>query len=941
MTSIRKIPGSSHQQNNREIAQDLYEKNCYLEALKILQRYSLDEMELATRFLMGKIHLKLSRFLEAKLYLERVFSEDRKNKKALRLLIETHNCLNEYQLVLFYLNHLFKLDGDVNEDIQNVLKLYRQLGLYDRAIELQETMDRNEFFHEDYLEEKVLLALEIENQQLALKIQKENKELLRRQPILQRAIRRLQRGIPYLGLRRRLYLRWGLVLLGSIKDNGLDEDPTYDKYKFNLSSLYETFLRFFDLCSINHIKFGSIRSTGSENEIIAIVLSQILNIPLVTNQEQVVRSNLPTLNLHSTWNEKFREQNGVHFSLIITTKQLNKPHKLPNFIGVVVRKDQSAETILDRTIPENPQQLYKLMSEKQHISSLNFEARESMYGLQDLNFQKNRDVRVSRLPGFHNVPRRKPWDYAYLRESLKEDGLLYSESLLQTHGQVPMPRSQVLNILNACKNWKYPSANTLQYCFKAQPDLTMSFILSDLSKSELSLNLLPNIDHLDMLPILKKLMLKDELSLLSSGAWINLIFESNFESWLSIRIQDSNNIKYLLEGFLQIVEFDSFRWEWLSQIVDKIKSETDWSKWAYIASQYIMHANLNTDLVKTKLKKCKVLSESICNLMLNLKIAPNKFQIKWILESLETQPNLATQFIQNFGLMETLREVLKIQKNKPQKILINYSLLTKTVFQPVTQEIRELVSLTEINVQAELYGFLLTHAKDQYRILDQLFMNTEIKLMMRPQLTKFFKNSEDVSSERDLLFLMEQDEYGRIATAQLLVHQGDMEFYMYLVHRFSSHGNEFGMKIFKTLFECRSDHAIEMLIQVGLVEKKINHKTIRRILNYIIDDQMRKDEWHTFLQESSNSSLRTTLKCWLEQSLNESPDFINVYLNTFLNENFEELIDKFVDLKHYSVKELQIILRLNPSKKQSILQRLDRTSLTHHLLENDWKEELN
>ena len=503
MTSIRKIPGSSHQQNDRELAQDLFEKNRLMEALEILQRYGLDEMELSTRFLMGKVHLSLNRFIEAKLYLERVFSEDRQNKQVLRLLIETHNHLNEYQLVLFYLNHLFKLDGDVNEDIQNVLKLYRKLGLYDRAIELQETMDQNEFFHEDYLEEKVLLALEIENQSLALKIQKENKELLRLKPTLQRAIRRLQRDIPYLGLRRRVYLRYGRILLGSIHDNGLDEDPIYSKFKFDLSSLYETFLRFFDLCATNHIKFGNVRSTDPENDNIAIVLSQILNIPFLTDQEQNLRTHLPVLYVHSTWNEAFIEKNGVHFALMMANKHLQDPYKLPDFIGVIINEKESPEIILDNTIPKSPQKLYSLMSEKRHISSMNFEARESMFGLQDLNFQKNRDVRISRLPGFQNVPRRKPWDYAYLRESLQQDGLLYSESLLQTHGQVPMPKSQILKILNACKSWEYPSAKTLKYCYKVQPDLTMNFILSDLSKSELNSQLLTNIDHLDILTIVK------------------------------------------------------------------------------------------------------------------------------------------------------------------------------------------------------------------------------------------------------------------------------------------------------------------------------------------------------------------------------------------------------------------------------------------------------
>ena len=150
-------------------------------------------------------------------------------------------------------------------------------------------------------------------------------------------------------------------------------------------------------------------------------------------------------------------------------------------------------------------------------------------------------------------------------------------------------------------------------------------------------------------------------------------------------------------------------------------------------------------------------------------------------------------------LLETLKQILILQKSEPQSALIKYSLLTKSIFQTVTQEIRKLIPLTEVKVQAELYGFLLTHAKDQYRILDQLFMNTELKLTMRRQLTKFFRSSEDISSERDLLFLMEQNEAGRIATAQLLVHQGDMEFYMYLVHRFEVMVMSSDYKSFKTL----------------------------------------------------------------------------------------------------------------------------------------------
>ena len=68
---------------------------------------------------------------------------------------------------------------------------------------------------------------------------------------------------------------------------------------------------------------------------------------------------------------------------------------------------------------------------------------------------------------------------------------------------------------------------------------------------------------------------------------------------------------------------------------------------------------------------------------------------------------------------------------------------------------------------------------------------------------------------------------------------------------------------------------------------------------------------------------------------------MNIYLNTFLNESFENVIDKFINLKNYSIQQLQKIQRWNPSKKEAILQRLDSTSLTRHLLENDWTKDLN
>ena len=113
-------------------------------------------------------------------------------------------------------------------------------------------------------------------------------------------------------------------------------------------------------------------------------------------------------------------------------------------------------------------------------------------------------------------------------------------------------------------------------------------------------------------------------------------------------MQDSKNIGYLLKGFSQLVAFDNFKWEWLSQITPKIKSEEDWNNWANIVLQYINHSSTGTEIIIVILNKCKVLSKHIFELMIRLNISPNEMQIKWILGAFNQHPDLCTQVIENF-----------------------------------------------------------------------------------------------------------------------------------------------------------------------------------------------------------------------------------------------------------------------------------------------------
>ena len=942
MASIRKIPGSSHQQNDREQARGFFDKGEYTKALDLLKRYGFDEMEMATRLLAGKIELKLSNYGKAKKYFESIYATDRQNKIILRLLIETHNSMHEYQKVLFYLNHLFKLDGDVNEDIKNVLQLYRKLGLYDRALELQETMDSNNFFHEDYLEEKVLIALEIENHDLTSRILESNKELLRKKPLLNRALRRLQYGIDYIGIRRRLYLKFGVILLGSYQDNGLDEDPVYDSFTYAIEEIYETYLRFVDFCKTNHIKFSSIQCHDSRIKHISNTLALILGVPHTDKSDLNSSKNLPILHFHCTWQRDYKQHRGVHFSLTVSEQDLQNSDCLPNFIGVILKSNSpSIDNCLSVSLPQNPQILYDAMHDRKHVSTLDFEAREAMHRVQDLAFQKSKDILISKLPSAHEIPRRKPWDYKYLRNSLKNDGLLYVRSLLQTYKNTRMPKSQIRELLNACQLWGYNDPATLNYCSLVEPDLTMDFVQQDLLNPEYFVNIASGVDHIDTLLLLKRAMQKNNPEILSSGIWIDLFFEEEFEPWIESKISETSSHKYLLQGFENLVKFESFNTKWFINLATMINEEKNWSVWSRIASSLILINPDCKEAIKEAISKCNCLSPNISKLISDLSLVPNEKQKSWVLNNLKNNPEHCTDVIQRFSMDELLKRIFDLQKNESTTCLLKYSQLLNQRFKNNCKIVEDLISLTELDVQIELYAFLLYHSKDQYRLLDEIFLNKPLKLKMRPFLTKLFEITQDVSTEKDLLFLMEQDEDFRVATAKMLVFQGDMEFYIYLVYRLSTHGNEHGLEIFSVLYECRSEQAIEMLIQVGIVNRQLTKTTIINLIEYIEECESRMDEWHIFMNDETKSSLHTTLKSWLEQNFTESISLLIMYLRTFRNVEITGTVLKFIDLPKVDRYQLQQLYNLSPNTALELLDKLPASSRTRYLLTKDWQRTLN
>lgn len=937
MTSISRIPGSSHQQNDRERAQEFFEKGEYSKAFNLLERYSVDEMEVSTRFLMGKIELGLSNVFQAKLHFEAVYAVERKNKQVLRLLIETHHLLHEYQKVLFYLNHLFKLDGDVDGDIQNVLRLYRELGLYDRALELQDTMDQNNFFHIDYLEEKVLTTLEIENAELSSKILTTDKKFLRYKPSLNRALRRVQCGINYLGLRRRIYLKWGIILLGTCSDNGLDQDPIFESIQFGLAEIYETFLRFIDLCNVNHVKFSKLKCEDPEAETLCKALDLIIN---PSNHTEAFRTNstkLPILHFHLVWKPEFRIQEGIHFSLSVTQKHLENADSLPDFIGIILKHEYSSNELIADSLTHNPQELYQQLYDRKHVSSLNFEARESMYQIQDLAFQKKSDVVISKLPSINKVPRRKPWDYRYFRESLQQDGLLYVKSLLQTYAQTRMPKSQIRELIAACQRWNYADLDTLKYCSLIEPDLTMSLVLQDMLTPELKFEIAHAVDHVDIIPALRENLANNHSDVLKSGIWVELIFEDSFSNWIKSRIKEPRSAQYLLKGFETLIDYQSFNPQWLIDLATVLDNEEDWGKWSSLADFLILQQSDWQNAVKKKLNRCNCLNASTLQLLLNLGCSPNESQKTWILSNLNSRTQDSTRAIQEFKLNDLLSQILKMQASVADKSLLIYSQLTAACFSTHCSSVADLLTKTNLNVQAELYSFLLYHSKDQYRLMDKLFLNTELKLIMRPHLTTLFEKTQDVSTEKDLLFLMEQDEAFRLATARMLVYQGDMEFYVYLVYRLSTHGNEFGLEIFSVLYECRCEQAIEMLIKLGVISKLLNQCTMIRLLEYIMASDSRMDEWQIFMRDDAHSHLRKTLKYWLEKNLNSAFTLLKIYLRTFPEAVDNQNYNRFLDPHKMNRAYLQLLYKLNPETAITIVDKLAPNNRTRYLMNKDWK----
>ncbi|MBC7261214.1 MAG: tetratricopeptide repeat protein, partial [Chloroflexi bacterium] len=91
-------------------------------------------------------------------------------------------------------------------------------------------------------------------------------------------------GRSELGLKDRLYRDFGVICLGSGRDNGLDI-PIYEEYTFTYKDVAVTTARLMRLIRAHEWEFTAVVSMDDDSLPFAIVLSQLLQVPMLSTEE--------------------------------------------------------------------------------------------------------------------------------------------------------------------------------------------------------------------------------------------------------------------------------------------------------------------------------------------------------------------------------------------------------------------------------------------------------------------------------------------------------------------------------------------------------------------------------------------------------------------------------------------------------------------------------
>lgn len=899
--------------NLKESALVNFQQKKYLESYTILQEIPIEKMDLSCKVLLAKTQKMCQYYSEAKELISNLLLEHPNHldvlKEAISIYLKTH----EYQKVLYYFSQLFSIETDHTNDIRHILNVYHKLGLYDRSFELLETLDKNGFPHELFLSERIDLAIHTADIMTLSQILTRYRHMLQNIPeLLCKVLRNIEVGVAK-NLKDELFLKYGSVHLGSYLDSNTSI-KIYDSYDFDMDSFYESLLRFTDYVKFHKMKFSCIHAHDTQSRFLAKVLATILG--LSYSEEKTITQ--PSTLIVGCDGSKFtRVENGIYFFL--QCPSILKDY--PEFLSQIV--ESSFQSFVDCNNKDSEQTSINILNEmqnKMHISSLTYSGQEVLYTrfdhfkLDQIHVETRQNV-FSLVTDNHNQNIFSERSLDSFHTSIKNDELLYINSYLHKSDLIDQEMFDTLCTLH--KKYDFCSVDIPSLLFQFNPDQTLGFYFSEFQTQS------DNVNFVDIFHQLNHYKTQElQLDWFELDSPFHLTFFSKFDYWNELQEHEQ-----FYPSLIKILKSNSPTkaaiFENLSSLHDfqqltSILEQELLSKTACIESKCLIFSHLS------KFNLCEpVLSKVIYELpqphldsieyIKKCDLALPENWIFWLRNNRDT-PLYITCIVQL-----ALYDFFKSEWNdywKDKQDIFPFASFYKIADSKLLHWIDQNVS-DKSNLEYQKF-LLLNHCF--YPHLRDILINNELKLKLSKQLIQTYSEWVDNSPVKDLLFLMLSDDESKIALAKQYFLRGDIEYYMFLVNRFFTHGHKYGAQIICCLFEFRSDKAIQLLNE-GLKQAILTQPDIKFLFHWIQEEPERKDEFLSFLQK--HEAINIEMCQQLVKQLDKCPELLNSYLTLCeLNntpDDIKSLLETYPNhrklLKEFSkVNSIQLLEFLKESK---------------------------
>ena len=291
--------------------------------------------------------------------------------------------------------------------------------------------------------------------------------------------------------------------------------------------------------------------------------------------------------------------------------------------------------------------------------------------------------------------------------------------------------------------------------------------------------------------------------------------------------------------------------------------------------------------------------------------------VDW-LRSKRSDP-LYEEILNLFPLKEFFKMEWTLQENTPDELLIPFSMVTSKEYRSLAQPMRDVYEVACENLRCEILAYFLHNQINPDFCWEQISCSPQRKDFLSGPLMASLEGQASAFQDRDLLFLMEGNEKLRSQCARFFLSHGDMEFYTYLVHRMKTHSLILGFEGLKTLFEARSDQAMELLIDYALNGEGCTAAQMIQFFEWVVSDELILDEWMLLMTSTTQQHRIKDLKQWFLSQMEDAPVLLGFYLRFFPQEVLLETIKKGWGTFRKLEEKLNLLLSMDPENAKEFL----------------------